>query len=69
MFKSTMTSFLKYIPFISLLRRIGFDLKNLYELVEQFDSCCILKPKYLIFKEFFIKKSNVNDFIYSVAIT
>lgn len=69
MFNSTFTSFLKYIPFISLLRRLGIGIEFLIELLNQFDSTCELKPKYKIFQDYFTKRPMVKRSIFACAVT
>lgn len=69
MFNSTFTSFLKYIPFISLLRRLGIGIEFLIELLNQFDSTCELKPKYKIFQDYFIKRPTLKRSMFACTVT
>lgn len=68
LFKSTFESFIKYVPFLSLLSTLQGGIDFLLELIKQFNDNCILKPRYLIFKDYF--KNKYKDGCFSlVAVT
>ena len=68
LFKSTFESFIKYVPFLSLLSTLQGGIDFLLELIKQFNDNCILKPRYLIFKDYF--KNRYKDGRFSlVAVT
>lgn len=59
---------MKYVPFLSLLSTLQGGIDFLLELIKQFNDNCILKPRYLIFKDYF--KNKYKDGCFSlVAVT